>query len=174
MLCSLFVVFSKKILQQLLVCVSGVSAAERDKMKRKSVKEGESVTLDTHVINKPYNLMWHFNETRIAVITGDQSICTDVQCEDAEERFRDRLKLDNQTGSLTITNTRTTDSGLYQLEINSNSTIRITSVKSFSVTVTVLHTVDLTRWKFEICSKSSGEIQCVLNLSDWKIYMINI
>ncbi|XP_016349335.1 contactin-3-like [Sinocyclocheilus anshuiensis] len=127
---------SSSIQSNVSVTVTGVSAAERDKMKRKSVKEGESVTLDTHVINKPYNLMWHFNETRIAVITGDQSICTDVQCEDAEERFRDRLKLDNQTGSLTITNTRTTDSGLYQLEINSNSTIRITSVKSFSVTVT--------------------------------------
>ncbi len=33
---------SRKMLQQLLVCVSGVSAAERDKMKGTSVKEGES------------------------------------------------------------------------------------------------------------------------------------
>uniref|UniRef100_A0A8C1LBG2 Ig-like domain-containing protein n=1 Tax=Cyprinus carpio TaxID=7962 RepID=A0A8C1LBG2_CYPCA len=117
-----------------IVAVHGVSAAERDEMKRKSVKEGETVTLDTYVINKPDNLMWHFNET---IITGDQcKIYTDVQCEDSEERFRDRLKLDNQTGSLTITNTRTTDSGLYKLQITSYSTIRVTSVKSFSVTVT--------------------------------------
>uniref|UniRef100_A0A9J8DI69 Ig-like domain-containing protein n=1 Tax=Cyprinus carpio carpio TaxID=630221 RepID=A0A9J8DI69_CYPCA len=118
------------------VTVTGVSAAERDKMKRKSVKEGESVTLNTYVINKP-DIMWHFNDTRIAVITRAQSkICTDVQCKDAEERFRNRLKMDHQTGSLTITNTRTTDSGLYKLQIITNSSIRVTSVKSFSVTVT--------------------------------------
>uniref|UniRef100_A0A8C1LBI2 Ig-like domain-containing protein n=1 Tax=Cyprinus carpio TaxID=7962 RepID=A0A8C1LBI2_CYPCA len=124
---------SSSIQRNVSVTVTGVSAAERDKMKRKSVKEGESVTLDTHVINKP-DIMWHFNET---VITGDQcKICTDFQCKDAEERFRDRLKLDNQTGSLTITNTRTTDSGLYKLQITSYSTIHVTSVKSFSVTVT--------------------------------------
>ncbi|XP_048038026.1 uncharacterized protein LOC125263156 isoform X2 [Megalobrama amblycephala] len=121
------------------VTVRGVSAAEIDEMKRKSVKEGESLTLDPGVINNPNDvMMWYFNEIRIAEITGDQSkICTDVQC---DERFRDRLKLDHQTGSLTIMNTRTTDSGEYEVLINNRSlrrrrSISISSVKSFSVTV---------------------------------------
>uniref|UniRef100_A0A673KDQ7 Uncharacterized LOC107707595 n=2 Tax=Sinocyclocheilus rhinocerous TaxID=307959 RepID=A0A673KDQ7_9TELE len=118
-----------------IVDVDGVSAAERDKMKRKSVKEGESVTFYPAVIKNPNDLMkWYFNDTHIAEINGNLSkICTNVQC---KERFRDRLKL-NQTGSLTITNTRTTDSGLYKLEITScSSNISISVIKSFSATVT--------------------------------------
>ncbi|ROL50584.1 hypothetical protein DPX16_1127 [Anabarilius grahami] len=123
------------------VTVRGVSAAERDKMKRKSVKEGESVILDPGVTkNLNDSMMWYFKDTLIAEITGDQSkICTDVQC---DERFRDRLNLDPQTGSLTIMNTRNTDSGEYQLESISGSvhrrrrSIRVSSVKSFDVTVT--------------------------------------
>uniref|UniRef100_A0A671SE70 Immunoglobulin domain-containing protein n=1 Tax=Sinocyclocheilus anshuiensis TaxID=1608454 RepID=A0A671SE70_9TELE len=103
-----------------------------------SVKEGETVTFDPGVINNPNYLMrWYFNDILITEITGNQSkICTD-----ADERFRDRLKLDHQTESLIITNTRTTDSGDYHLEIVTNiyklliSSSNIDSEKSFSVTV---------------------------------------
>uniref|UniRef100_A0A671R1B0 Immunoglobulin domain-containing protein n=1 Tax=Sinocyclocheilus anshuiensis TaxID=1608454 RepID=A0A671R1B0_9TELE len=113
--------------------------------KTKSVKEGESVTLDSGVMKNPNDLMtWYFNDTFIVKINGDPSrICIDDQCEDADVRFRNRLKLHHQTGSLTIMNTRTTDSGFYHLEIitNSSSSIRrhhiisIVSEKSFSVPI---------------------------------------
>ncbi|XP_026110018.1 uncharacterized protein LOC113082691 [Carassius auratus] len=105
-----------------------VSAAERDEMKRKSVKEGESVKLDPVVVKNPNDLMkWYFNDSSIAVVNGDQSeICTDDQRDE-------RLKLDHQTGSLTIMNTRTTDSGEYKLQIRSS---RFSIIKSFSVYVT--------------------------------------
>ncbi len=100
------------------------------------MKEGESVTLDPGVIIRPnYTMKWHFNDILIAEFTGDQSeICTDDQC---DERFRDRLKLDHQTGSLTITNTRTTDSADYQLQIISS---QFSIIRSFGITVTMVST----------------------------------
>ncbi len=95
-----------------------------------SVTEGDSVTLHTDVkTNQQDRMTWYFNDIRIAQIRGDQSkICTDDQC---DERFRDRLKLDHQTGDLTITNTRTTDSGVFQLHAISRRIIQ----KIFSVSV---------------------------------------
>ncbi|XP_016108711.1 uncharacterized protein [Sinocyclocheilus grahami] len=118
------------------VIVNSVPAAERDEVKR---NEGESVTLDSGEIRKPNDVMtWFFNDTPIAQITGDPNkSCTDVQCKDGDERFRDRLRLDHQTGSLTITDTRTTDSGLYKLQIiiGNSSSFSITRVKRFNVTV---------------------------------------
>ncbi|KAK7136647.1 hypothetical protein R3I93_016863 [Phoxinus phoxinus] len=100
-------------------------------MKRKSVKEGESVTLDPGVRNPDDVMRWYFKDILIAKITGDQSqICTDVQC---EERFRDRLKLDKKTGSLTIMNIRDTDTGLYELQF---SICRFSIIRSFCVSDT--------------------------------------
>ncbi|XP_077081535.1 uncharacterized protein LOC143735289 [Siphateles boraxobius] len=114
------------------VTVHGFSAFELNEVNK---QEGESVTLDHGEVRKPSDVMtWYFNDILIAEITGDQSkMCTDVQC---NERFRDRLKLDHQTGSLTITNTRNTDSGEYKLQIIINkSSFGISRVKRFSLTV---------------------------------------
>ncbi|XP_016115198.1 uncharacterized protein [Sinocyclocheilus grahami] len=99
-----------------------------------SVMEGDSITLYTYITTtQQEEMLWYFNDTRIAVITGDLSrICTDVQCNNGTERFRDRLNLENQTGSLTIKNINTADTGVYQLKIFSSSSI---SEKTFSVTV---------------------------------------
>ncbi len=87
-----------------------------------SVMEGDSVTLNTGVqTNQQDDIKWYFSGFLVAHISGDRSfICTDVQCNEGTERFRDRLKLDNQTGSLTIMNITNTDSGDYKLQIFSS------------------------------------------------------
>ncbi|ROL55110.1 hypothetical protein DPX16_0805 [Anabarilius grahami] len=118
------------------VTVNGVSAAERDEMKIISVKEGESVTLDPDDAKTSDVITWFFNGTCIAKITEDPNkICTDVQSNQSNEIFRDRLKV-NQNWSLTMMNSRTTDSGLYKLQINSSrNSFSISRIKIFSVSV---------------------------------------
>ncbi|XP_058615506.1 uncharacterized protein LOC131529698 isoform X2 [Onychostoma macrolepis] len=117
-----------------LFLVKGVSDADAGG-ELMSVMEGDSATLNTGVTtNQQEKMIWYFNTTRLAQISGDQSkICTDEKC---KIRFRDRLKLDHQTGSLTITDTRTTDSGLYKLQIINNS--RSISPQIFNVTITAV------------------------------------
>ncbi|XP_051763382.1 uncharacterized protein LOC127519812 isoform X2 [Ctenopharyngodon idella] len=112
------------------VIVLGVSAVQQIK-----IIEGGSVTLDAGIMTQNEIVTWYFNDTIIALVTGDLSlICTDVQCKDSNERFRDRLKLNYWfTRSLTITNIRNTDSGLYKLKIIKSS---LTIMRSVTVTVT--------------------------------------
>uniref|UniRef100_A0A672LAH2 Ig-like domain-containing protein n=1 Tax=Sinocyclocheilus grahami TaxID=75366 RepID=A0A672LAH2_SINGR len=92
---------------------------------------GDSVTLNsgfTEMMDDDL-IRWRFGSentliAQINVMVSSMTVYDDV----LDERFRDRLKLDHQTGSLIITNTRTEHTGLYQLQINSVS-------KSFSLTV---------------------------------------
>uniref|UniRef100_A0A8C1T2R0 Immunoglobulin domain-containing protein n=1 Tax=Cyprinus carpio TaxID=7962 RepID=A0A8C1T2R0_CYPCA len=120
----------------LFCCLLDHGASGVDTVKV-SVMEGESVTLHTHVeTNQQDRIRWYFSDIRIAQISGDLSkICTDVQCNEGTERFRDRLKLDHQTGSLTIMNTKTTDSGVYKVQMNNG-------IITFSVNVTGAFGVD--------------------------------
>uniref|UniRef100_A0A8C1XFB9 Immunoglobulin domain-containing protein n=1 Tax=Cyprinus carpio TaxID=7962 RepID=A0A8C1XFB9_CYPCA len=103
--------------------LSGVFA-DSDAVKSVSVMQGDSVSLQTNTeLQTDDEIMWTFGhpETLIAeIIKRFERFSTyDV----LDGRFRDRLKLDHQTGSLTITNTRTTDSGLYGVEIIRNRTL---------------------------------------------------
>ncbi|XP_052445347.1 SLAM family member 5-like [Carassius gibelio] len=96
-----------------------------------SVTEGDSVTLDSGLTEMMDDdmILWRFGYNKILiakinVMTSSVTIYDDV----LGGRFRDRLKLDHQTGSLIITDTRTEHTGLYQLQTN---TVR----KRFNLTV---------------------------------------
>ncbi|XP_026054421.1 uncharacterized protein LOC113040290 [Carassius auratus] len=106
--------------------------ADTDTVKSVSVKEGDSVTLQIHVteIQTDDRIDWKFgtNNTVLARIRTKTSEIFNG----TDGRFRDRLKLD-QTGSLIIMNTRTTDSGLYEVRIRSSS--RPEDTHRFSLTV---------------------------------------
>ncbi len=82
------------------------------------MKEGEYVTLQTGFTEiQIYDFItWMFGETVIAEIYKAAQLSCIYDSDD--ERFRDRLQLANQTGSLTITKCNTSNSGLYELKIN--------------------------------------------------------
>ncbi len=96
-----------------------------------SVLEGDSVTLNSGFTEMMGDdlIRWRFGSentliAQINVMVGRIIVYDDV----LDERFRDRLELDDQTGSLIITNTRTEHTGLYKLQSNRVS-------KSFSLSV---------------------------------------
>uniref|UniRef100_A0A8C1KMF0 Ig-like domain-containing protein n=1 Tax=Cyprinus carpio TaxID=7962 RepID=A0A8C1KMF0_CYPCA len=98
-----------------------------------SVMEGDSVTLNSDLteIHEDDDILWKFGAENplIVSIRGAAGIISIYDVPD--ERFRDRLKLDYQTGSLTITDITTEHTGLYKLEINGKKQIS----KTFSVSV---------------------------------------
>ncbi|XP_026054779.1 SLAM family member 5-like, partial [Carassius auratus] len=117
-----------------------------------SVLEGDSVTLYTGLtaITEVDLIQWRFGSentllAEISVLAGTITVYDEV----LDERFRDRLKLDHQTGSLIITDTRTEHTGDYRLQIN-----RV--IKRFSLTVYAHLPVPVISSNSSHCSSSSS------------------
>lgn len=96
------------------------------------VIEGDSVTLKTDLTEIKIEdvLDWRFGAGGDLIARFNKAAGKITYDDVPGGNFKGRLKLDDQTGSLTITNSRTTDSGEYKV------TTTFTSItKTFSVTV---------------------------------------
>ncbi|XP_056614344.1 uncharacterized protein LOC130429670 [Triplophysa dalaica] len=101
------------------VVVNGVFSVDAVEVKSVSVKSGDSVTLDTDTVREKYDLIvWSYGpeNTLVARINGEANRIMLSQ----DERFRDRVMMNDQTGDLTITHITSQHSGLYTLKIRSN------------------------------------------------------
>ncbi|XP_043078525.1 uncharacterized protein LOC122327317 isoform X2 [Puntigrus tetrazona] len=96
-----------------------------------SVMEGYPVTLSSALTEIQVNdiIQWKFGDTRIANVSR-----TATPFYEDDARFEGRLKVNHQTGSLTITETNEKNSGLYKLQISSG---RRTILRTITVSVTV-------------------------------------
>lgn len=113
-----------------LLSVSGVDTDELQKSI--FAKEGESVTLKTGFTEINHHIIWKFEKTIIAHIYSSINANSNYV---NSKIFKNRLRVNFKTGSLTIKNIRTTDSGLYYLNNiipHIQAKVRLTS---FNVTV---------------------------------------
>ncbi|XP_058615372.1 uncharacterized protein LOC131529614 isoform X2 [Onychostoma macrolepis] len=110
----------------LLIFTNGVFGVETEDV---SVTQGDSVTLHTGVEKQKDDLIvWYYGPEKTLVVQINGKASSTI----IADRVVGRVQVDSQTGSLTFTNIRTTDSGLYNLKISSSNKV---SYKRFSVSV---------------------------------------
>uniref|UniRef100_A0A9J7XRF7 Ig-like domain-containing protein n=1 Tax=Cyprinus carpio carpio TaxID=630221 RepID=A0A9J7XRF7_CYPCA len=141
---------------------SGVfGAANANEIQSISVMRGDSVTLHTDLteVQRDDLILWTFGSKDDLIAEIHKQV---VYMYDSKGRFR----LEEKTGSLTIRNIRTEDSGLYELRvINSGRT----SYKRFNVTVSDALEINVAYLPVPVisrdssqCSSSSSSSNCSL------------
>ncbi|KAG1927823.1 hypothetical protein F2P79_023982 [Pimephales promelas] len=124
-----------------------------------SVMEGESLTINSDLTEiKRYKwIRWIFGDENILI--AEINVMNDriAVYDDYLGRFRDRLKLNNQTGSLTITNITTEHAGDYKIKCRREGDSF--SLKAFRVSVSARLPVPVIS---RDCSLSSSSSSCSL------------
>ncbi|XP_067272596.1 SLAM family member 5-like [Pseudorasbora parva] len=153
-----------------LFCLSccrliGVFGAETNEIHSVSVIEGDSVTLHNDV-SKVHedNILWEYGAEKYIIAEIVRRFGLFSTYNGTDGRFRDRLKLDHQTGSLTITKIRTEHAGVYEVVISGTKR----SSKAFRVSVNARLPVPLISRNCSSSSSSSSNcslVCSVLNVS---------
>ncbi|XP_057181764.1 uncharacterized protein LOC130548771 [Triplophysa rosa] len=137
------------------LCFNGV---DPDEVKSVSVMEGHSVTLYSSItdIQRDDLILWTFGakNSHLAKINRLQK---EIFHDGDVGRFRERLQMDDRTGSLTITNISTDLTGLYRIEIISGNKV---SSKNFTVSVYARLPVPVISQYFSQCSSSPSSSYC--------------
>ncbi|XP_048035752.1 uncharacterized protein LOC125261182 [Megalobrama amblycephala] len=132
--------FKEKYFVFFWLCFCHLVGVFADELKSVSVMEGDSVTLQINVteLQTDDEIAWTFgtNRSLIAEIKGMPSKISIYNGPDGI--FRNRLKLDKKTGSLTITDIRTEHAGDYEADISlrSSSPKYIFNVTVYAATTT--------------------------------------
>uniref|UniRef100_A0A8C0Y919 Ig-like domain-containing protein n=1 Tax=Cyprinus carpio carpio TaxID=630221 RepID=A0A8C0Y919_CYPCA len=142
----------------------GVFGVETGEIK--TAVEGDSVTLQTE-IQRDEELFWMFGPQEVLIAQVKKEDGVFKVHDGADGRFKDRLVLNYNTGSLTIKNIRPEHAGPYKLEIISDTA----SHKTFTVSVYALLPIPVITRDSSQCSSSSSSSYCsllcsVLNVSD--------
>uniref|UniRef100_A0A9J8AQC9 Immunoglobulin domain-containing protein n=1 Tax=Cyprinus carpio carpio TaxID=630221 RepID=A0A9J8AQC9_CYPCA len=124
-------------------CQIGVFGAETNEIQSVSVMEGDSVTLKTNVteLHGDDDITWKYGAEKSLIVKISNEKQNFSTYDVPDERFRDRLKVDHQTGSLTITNITNQHAGLYEQQRRgaklSSKTFNVSVYESDSLTVLI-------------------------------------
>ncbi|XP_056614103.1 natural killer cell receptor 2B4-like [Triplophysa dalaica] len=141
------------------LCLWHFNGVFGDEVKSVSVMEGHSVTLHTDTqLHKHDVIVWKFGvqspDEIIAKLNKEANKTSFII-----ERLKNHVEIDDQTGSLIITNITTQHTGLYQLDIIGKTVQN----KHFSVTVYAgLSVPVISRVSSQCSSSSSSSCCCVL------------
>ncbi|XP_048054293.1 uncharacterized protein LOC125273071 isoform X2 [Megalobrama amblycephala] len=139
--------------------LEGVFGVETDEIEV-PVMEGDSFTLRAGLteIQRDDEVEWRFGSSRTRIIRIAAGNVTRYD----DEKFRERLKLERQTGDLTITNVSNEHNGVYQLSIiiKNKKTIKRFAVTVYATLPTPVIFIDPSQ-----CSERSRIVLCtVLNV----------
>uniref|UniRef100_A0A8C1YFL1 Si:dkey-182g1.2 n=1 Tax=Cyprinus carpio TaxID=7962 RepID=A0A8C1YFL1_CYPCA len=130
-----------------------VFGGETDPVEIRELMEGDSVILDTNCITKLQKddeIVWKFGSVVIATVKANNPLLSDTD----DARFKDKLQINAQTGDLSIRNTRTSLSGLYEVKITNitHTTYRRFRSRESAIlqhNIADIHNYDVIEWKFE-------------------------